>query len=107
MWVIFFLSMEFPNVATQKPWVCTIVYGPNILARKPTFLEEIRTWHTQLPWVICGDFNSIFMQDKENTGNPNLLDIHHTRNLLRDFKLLEPPFFGRKFTWSNGQADPT
>ncbi|XP_039142274.1 uncharacterized protein LOC120279409 [Dioscorea cayenensis subsp. rotundata] len=43
----------------------------------------------------------------KNGGVPNLVDINSAQNLLNDLNLCEPPLVGRKFTWTNGQIDPT
>lgn len=58
-----------------------------------------------IPWVVCGDFNAIFSLEDKILGSHNLVDIHCANIFLNDFSLLEPPSTGRRFTWSNGQAN--
>lgn len=59
-----------------------------------------------IPWVVCGDFNAIFSLEDKILGSHNLDDIQWANIFLNDFGLLEPPSTGRRFTWSNGQANP-
>lgn len=61
---------------------------------------------SELPWVICGDFNAIFSLDDKNGGPPKLLDIRDASSFLHDLSLFEPAAMGRRFTWSNGQDNP-
>lgn len=104
----FSLTLEFTNKATRVIWVCTTVYGPNSRLLKKEFWDEIRLSapHPSLPWVICGDFNSIFDQADKSNRTYHREDIQLAQNLLMDLHLLEPPSFGKHFTCTNGQADP-
>ncbi|XP_039128539.1 uncharacterized protein LOC120264774 [Dioscorea cayenensis subsp. rotundata] len=43
--------------------------------------------------------------DKLN-GIVNREDIRLAQDFLRDLQLLEPPSMGKKYTWTNGQANP-
>lgn len=52
------------------------------------------------------DFNAIFNVRDKSSSNPNLEDIHCANSLLHDLGLQEPPSVGRRFTWTNGQAEP-
>lgn len=102
----FCLSVEFTNLCDHSTWLCTTVYGPNLRHLKPSFWEKLRNCHTDMPWVICGDFNAIFLVEDKNIGIPNLTDIRSAQSLVCDLNLVEPPLVGRKFTWTNGQSDP-
>lgn len=57
------------------------------------------------PWVICGDFNFIFLSMTKKSGPLCLDDIRHANFLLNDLFLFEPPTVGRWFTFTNGQSD--
>lgn len=105
---IYCLSVEFRCKTNNVRWVCTTVYGPNLHHLKPDFWNEIRLCYPGdgIPWVICGDFNSIFSHMDKSNGCPNLSDIALAQSFLRDLHLLESPAFGKRFTWTNGQANP-
>lgn len=89
-------------------WFCTSVYEPNTRHLKLGFWTEIRSFQSTsgVPWVIYGDFNSIFAPSDKLNGNYNREDIRLVQDFLRDLHLLEPPSFGKRFTWTNGQANP-
>lgn len=78
------------------------------LGNSNLFWEEIRSNspHPSLPWVICGDFNSIFDPADKSNGSYYREDIRLAQNLIMDLHLLEPPSSGKHFTWTNGQVDP-
>lgn len=103
----FCLTVEFTNLADNTVWWCTSVYGPNLSHLKQSFWNEIRACNTNLPWVICGNFNAIFAIEDKSCGVPNLRDIRCAQDLLCNLNLVEPPLVGRRFTWTNGQASPT
>lgn len=105
----FYLSMEFRNKTNNVSWVCTSVYGPNARHLKPGFWNELRTCqpNLEIPWVICGDFNSIFSPSDKSNGLHNREDIRLAQYFMSDMQLLEPPSFGKCFTWTNGQTNPT
>lgn len=47
--------------------------------------------------MFCG-------RDRSN-GSPNLKDIRLAQLLIRDFHLVEPPSFGKHFTWTMCQSN--
>jgi hypothetical protein len=52
-------------------WVLTNVYGHFQLARKPSFLEELRSLKAlvgQEHWIISGDFNLIRSLEEKKGG---------------------------------------
>ncbi|KAH7664676.1 DNase I-like protein [Dioscorea alata] len=104
----FCLSAKFTSKSNNTSWVCTSVYGPNDRHLKHDFWTEIRHCcpDNGTPWVLCGDFNSIFNHKDKSTGTPNLDDIRQAQLLLSDLHLIEPPSFGKRFTWTNGQSNP-
>ncbi|XP_039144849.1 uncharacterized protein LOC120282161 [Dioscorea cayenensis subsp. rotundata] len=104
----FCLSIEFINKANNITWVCTSVYGPNARNLKQSFWNEIRSCQPGggLPWVICGDFNSIFASFDKSSGVTNREDIRLAQAFLCDLQLMEPPSNGNRFTWTNGQSNP-
>lgn len=104
----FCMSVDFLSIKDNFAWCCTSVYGPNARSLKSDFWEELRGCGVSptVPWVLCGDFNAIFSLEDKTKGEPNLADICSANSLLQDLCLFEPPAVGRRFTWTNGQADP-
>lgn len=47
-----------------------------------------------------------FRMEDKNIGPPNLDDIRKANAFLHNLKLQEPPVVGRRFSWTNGQAEP-
>lgn len=94
------LSIEFRNRVDNVTWVRTLVYGPNARHLKQGFWREIRSCQpgSGLPWVICGNFNSIFDPSDKLDGNFNREDIRLAQALLSDLQLMEPPFFEKRFS---------
>ncbi|KAH7677295.1 RNA-directed DNA polymerase protein [Dioscorea alata] len=104
----FSLTVDFCSSRDQSRWRCTSVYEPNARNRKLDFWNELRGCATDsaVPWVLCGDFNAIFSLEDKHSGTPSLVDINFSSSFLHDFLLREPSTLGRRFTWTNGQAEP-
>jgi hypothetical protein len=73
------------------------------------FLQESRYIRTAAhgPWLIAGDFNLIYKVEDKNNNNYNQAMMGRFRRLIDDLDLKDIPLHGRKFTWSNQQANPT
>lgn len=84
------------------------MYGPNARTLKRAFWDELREigGATEMPCIVCSDFNAIFALEDKLYGTPNLEDIRKANPFLFDLGLLEPSSVGRKFTWTTGQEDP-
>lgn len=41
----------------------------------------------------------------KNKGCPNLDDVNPAQLIIQGVNLIEPPFFGPRFTWTNGHAN--
>lgn len=56
------IALEFTNQENSSTQACTGVYGPNTRSLKVDFYNELQTIRNShsLPWVISGDFNTIF-----------------------------------------------
>lgn len=102
------MMVDFCFLKDNFHWHCTTVYIPNSRAHKNDFWEEFRCCEdsSNVPWVICGDFNAIFTKKDKALGVPNLEDIRKANSLLQDLGLRDPPFVGKRFTWTNCQTDP-
>jgi hypothetical protein len=57
-------------------------------------------------WVLGGDFNLIRSPDKRNKSGGDSSEMNLFNKAISDLDLVEIPFSGRSFTWSNMQDDP-
>jgi hypothetical protein len=57
-------------------------------------------------WLIMGDFNFIRNPNDRNKPGGNITEMLQFNEAISNLGLIEIPFKGRKFTWSNMQADP-
>jgi hypothetical protein len=57
-------------------------------------------------WLIMGDFNFIRNPHDRNKPGGNIFEMLQFNEAISNLGLVEIPFKGRKFTWSNMQADP-
>ena len=57
-------------------------------------------------WALGDDFNLIRNSDNRNRPGGDLAKMNLFNDLVSDLDLVEIPFSGRSFTWSNMQADP-
>lgn len=104
----FSLTVELCSKSDNLKCCFISVYGPNMRSFKMSFWEELHDCYSDssIPWVVCGDFNAIFALEDKLSGIPNLDDIRCANAFMFNLGLLEPPSSGRKFTWTNGQANP-
>lgn len=56
-------------------------------------------------WILAGDFNLIREPNRNKAGG-DISEMNLFNELILDLDLVEIPFNGRNFTWSNMQADP-
>lgn len=94
----FCMTVDFCSLKDNFRWQCTSFYGPNSRSHKSSFWEEIRGCEgmSNVPRVICGDFNAIFVQEYKAPGTPNLEDIRSASSLIQDLALCEPLSIGRR-----------
>jgi exonuclease III len=102
------ISVQFILEAAHTWWL-TCVYGPQGNDKKILFLQELRNIRAACPgpWVIAGGFNLIYRVEDKNNNSFNRAMMGRFRSLIDDLALKEIQLLGRKFTWSNQQANPT
>jgi len=57
-------------------------------------------------WILAGDFNLIRIVENRNKPGGDHSKMQMFNNLISDLDLLEIPFSGRNYTWSNMQTHP-
>jgi exonuclease III len=104
----FSISVKFTCNISNDIWYLTNIYGPSHADRKDEFLH----WFSNISmpddsdWLIMGDFNYIRKPSDMNKPGGNINEMLQFNEAISHLGLVEIPFKGRKFTWSNMQSDP-
>ncbi|KAE8724823.1 hypothetical protein F3Y22_tig00009840pilonHSYRG00015 [Hibiscus syriacus] len=90
----------------------TAVYGSNSGIGRRGLWDHLRSLESLVgssPWVVGGDFNVVLSVDEssdfESLGVHNSSDMEDFQDCLGDLDLLDHPFLGPTFTWSNRQDE--
>lgn len=105
----FFLGVEMVQKNVGFRWELIIVYGPADHSRSLHFLQEMHSRVGQAinPLVIGGDFNLLrYPHDKNSGTNLNHQLMHAFNEWVADLELLELPWVGARYTWTNNQDNP-
>lgn len=102
------ITIKFTSTLDDSVFHLSNIYGPAHSAGKSAFI----TWLLNLDsssyddWILAGDFNLYRSMEDRNKpgGDPNEMQLFN--NVISDLDLIDIPFSGRKFTWSNMQLDP-
>ena len=95
---------------TSTQWQITVVYGPQNDDEKVMFLQELKSITAPQPhrrWLILGDFNLIYQAQDKNNTNLNRRLMGSFKATIDELGLKEISLNGRRFTWTNEQANPT
>lgn len=57
-------------------------------------------------WILGGDFNLIRQPENRNKPGGDLSEMNMFNEAISDLDLVDIPFSGRSYTWSNMQANP-
>nr|TKS08441.1 hypothetical protein D5086_0000103220 [Populus alba] len=79
------------------------VYGFNtITARRPLW-EDLRSWNSNHPWLVLGDFNSLLSSsDKHNGEAISSYEVSDFSDCCFDIGLWDANYTGCHYTWTNG-----
>ncbi|XP_039056349.1 uncharacterized protein LOC120199288 [Hibiscus syriacus] len=90
----------------------TTVYGSNSGIGRRGLWDHLRSLESLVgssPWVVGGDFNVVLSanesSDFESLGVHSFSDMEDFQDCLGDLDLLDHPFLGPTFTWSNRQDE--
>lgn len=95
------------NCGTQT-LAFTAVYGPTNQREREAFFGKLRHHkpHGRMPWIIGGDFNAT-AAPRERTSDANTWrSTLAFAGLISELELLNLALVGKKYTWSNDQAQP-
>ncbi|XP_039032312.1 uncharacterized protein LOC120167325 [Hibiscus syriacus] len=89
----------------------TVVYGCNSRTARRGLWDHLKILESEAdssPWVVGGDFNVILRtesSDFETLGVHISPDMEDFQDCLEDLDLLDHPYLGPSFTWSNKQDE--
>jgi hypothetical protein len=90
-------------------WMLTGVYEAQGELDKKMFIREIK--HLKqvalLKWLLLGDFNLICQESDKNNSRINRSLMLQFRRALNHLEVREIQLVGRKYTWTNSQANLT
>jgi exonuclease III len=103
------ISATVLDLRANGSWTVTGVYGPQGDLEKRMFIRELRgiKQEAREQWLILGDFNLIYKSEDKNNGRVNRQLMTRFRRALNFLEVKEIELVGRKYTWSNGQSNPT
>ncbi|KAL6190619.1 hypothetical protein ACLB2K_037013 [Fragaria x ananassa] len=110
---VYFDNVDFvhsDDIANNKSWVHTFVYGYPAKRMQLDLWNEIETWKPQNDdsWVLMGDFNNVASSEEKIGGrDPNTVYMHNFVSFLNNINVTSLPAEGLPFTWSNKHQDQT
>jgi endonuclease/exonuclease/phosphatase family metal-dependent hydrolase len=83
--------------------------APKVNWRKKMFIRELKRLKQSVMshWLLIGDFNLIYRDQDKNNGRLNRRLMLRFRRALNHLQVKELELMGRRFTWTNNQANPT
>lgn len=99
------INCKVSSLADGTQVLLSFVYGHNRVVERMSVWNELEQFSMgrSLPWLILGDFNSVFSQDEKTNGREvtpyELMDP--TDFCMRCF-MVKLPYSGCKYTWTNG-----
>jgi len=86
----------------------TNIYGPASSPQNMGFITWLMNFDTSDfdDWVLGGDFNLIRHPENRNKPGGDLTEVNLFNEAISDLDLIDIPFSGRNFSWSNMQDDP-
>jgi len=84
------------------------VYGPQADHDKVQFLDELLQFRASVtsPWLLCGDFNMIYMAADKNNDRLDRRCMRRFRSFINAAQLEQLHLNGRRFTWSSERDQP-
>ncbi|XP_074277255.1 uncharacterized protein LOC141600896 [Silene latifolia] len=99
------LSIEAPP-CTKKSMFVMFIYGEPALAYRCVVWErfsEVISGHS--PFLIIGDFNQVELHCDKLGGSPTIRGQDEFLAWKLQNELIDVPFFGPRFTWTNSQKN--
>lgn len=102
------VTIKFICLMDQSSFHLSNVYGPTHSSGKMAFITWLLNFNTTSfdDWLLADDFNLCRCADDRNKPKGNITEVQLFNNAIIDLDLVDIPFSGRRFTWSNMQLDP-
>lgn len=104
----FSVTMKFVSCISNQFFYLTSIYGPANPVDKAAFIYWLYHFDTTEfeEWILAWDFNLIRSLEDKNKPGANLNDVMVFNDMLQNLDLVDIPFQGRKYTWSEGTMTP-
>lgn len=102
------ITIKFTCHLDNSCFHLTNVYGPAHSTGKLAFITWLLNLDTSSfeDWLLTGDFNLYRSPDDRNKPGGSFSEMQMFNDTILGLDLLDIPFTGRRFTWSNMQPDP-
>lgn len=101
------ITIKFTSSISWQSFHLSNIYGPVAAAQKPAFISWLYNWDTcQIDdWILLGDFNLMRTPENRNRPGGNPQDMLLFNDVIQHLDLVDIPFKGQAYTWSNMQDD--
>jgi hypothetical protein len=99
------VTVKLKSLQTGHLFHVSNIYGPAAASEKAGFINWLYNFDTSQidDWLILGDFNLIRSPDNRTIPGGNVSEMMLFNDLINHLDLVEIPFQGRAFSWSNMQ----
>lgn len=105
---LYALTIKFVSLLTDQSFHLLNVYGPSSPVEKASFVHCLYNVDVSgyEEWALVGDFNFIRGLENRNKPGGSISDMMVFHDLIQHLDLVNIPFEGVQYTWSNMQDDP-
>lgn len=97
------ITVEFTSCISGHQFHVTNIYAPAAPSLKLAFISWLNNFDTSniQDWILLGDFNLIRTPENRNKPGGNIAEMLMFNYLIHNLDLVDIPFKGRAYTWSN------
>lgn len=102
------ITVMLTSLLTGRSFHISNIYGPCAADEKSAFISWLYNFDTDSidDWLLAGDFNLMRSLGDRNKPGGNINDMLLFNDVLQHLILVEIPFQGRTYSWSNMEMDP-
>lgn len=104
----FSITVKFRSSVSGAIFHLTNIYGPAAPVEKASFVNWLYNFDISAfeDWIMLGDFNFIRSPTDRNKPGGCVNSMMLFNDLIQHLDLIDIPFEGRQYTWSNIQDNP-